>query len=276
MARRDPLNIAHYWRDRRLEGLSLMRADFQTQQYAPHRHEGFVVAVTELGGSVIRSRGQVGEAKASVLLVFNPDEPHAGGMGASRRWLYRSLYLERDAIDLLAQSLGASSLPCFTRNEFPDSDLIDGFLALHRALQEGRDALRERELLVATFGALFARHGAGAKDATRRPQDRVRLATALDLMRARIAEPISLVELATELALTEYQVIQLFKRMTGFTPHSYLNQLRLDQARRRLARGSSIADAAAACGFYDQSALTSHFKRCYGVTPLQFAIAARN
>jgi AraC-like DNA-binding protein len=35
-----------------------------------------------------------------------------------------------------------------------------------------------------------------------------------------------------------------------------------------------IAQTAAATGFYDQSALTRHFKRCYGITPLQFARAA--
>ncbi|HWK68136.1 MAG TPA: hypothetical protein VNS34_24700 [Rhizobiaceae bacterium] len=31
--------------------------------------------------------------------------------------------------------------------------------------------------------------------------------------------------------------------------------------------------AATESGFYDQSALTRHFKRCYGITPLQFARA---
>jgi AraC-like DNA-binding protein len=27
-------------------------------------------------------------------------------------------------------------------------------------------------------------------------------------------------------------------------------------------------------GFYDQSALNRHFKRCYGITPMQFSRAA--
>ena len=37
-----------------------------------------------------------------------------------------------------------------------------------------------------------------------------------------------------------------------------------------MRRGVDIADAAAAAGFYDQSALTRHFKRSYGITPLQW------
>jgi AraC-like DNA-binding protein len=41
-----------------------------------------------------------------------------------------------------------------------------------------------------------------------------------------------------------------------------------------MRRGVSIAEAALAAGFYDQSALTNHFKRAYGITPLQWARAA--
>ena len=98
---------------------------------------------------------------------------------------------------------------------------------------------------------------------------------AKDFVIARLDEALSLGDIAEALGLTQYQVISLFKRTTGLTPHAYMTQLRLDAARQHLARGGTIADVAVACGFYDQSALTNHFKRCYGMTPLQYAAAAR-
>ena len=67
MARSDPKNSTEYWWDRHLTGLSLMRADFTTHEYPPHIHEALVVAVTENGGSVVKSRGQVEEATPSTL-----------------------------------------------------------------------------------------------------------------------------------------------------------------------------------------------------------------
>jgi AraC-like DNA-binding protein len=276
MARSDPLNVAHYWRDRRMPGLSLMHADFRTQEFAPHRHDAFVIAATELGGSVIRSRGTVEQASASAIFVFNPDEPHAGAMGASERWRYRSLYLEQAAIDEVARGLGVDTVPYFTRNCFPDPDLIAGFLALHRSLQDGRYMLRESELLISSFGALFLRHGSGGARIERAPRDRLRLRMALDMMKARLGEALSLSDIGKALELTQYQVISLFKRTTGLTPHAYITQLRLDEARHQLARGAAIADVAAGCGFYDQSALSRHFKRCYGMTPLQYSAAFRS
>lgn len=275
MARLDPNNMAHYWRDRHLRGLSLMHADFRTQEYAPHRHQAFVIAVTELGGSVIKSRGVMEQASPSALFVFNPVEPQSSWMGASRHWRYRAFYLEQSAIEEVARGLGIDTVPYFTQNRCLDRDLIAGFLSLHRALQDGRDILRERELMIATFGTLFRRHGSGGGRIDPAPCDRAKLKTAVDIIRARLGEHLSLDDLSGALGVTHYQLISLFKRATGLTPHAYITQVRLDAACRYLARGMAIADAAIVSGFYDQSALTKHFKRAYGLTPRQFAQAAQ-
>jgi AraC-like DNA-binding protein len=275
MPRTDPRNSSRYWWDRHVSGLSLLHADFTTHEYPPHSHEAFVVAVTEVGGSIIKSRGVVEEATGSRLFVFNPAEPHAGNMGWSRHWRYRSLYLAQKAIGEVERGLGIAAVPYFTRNMFDDPDLIRAFLALHRALEDGRDPMRERELLVASFGRLFARHGSGGSPIERPPRDRTALARATELMRARYVEELGLDEIAAAAGLTIFQLIGLCKRMTGLTPHAYLTQLRLNAACRHLRLGLPIAEAALHAGFYDQSALTKHFKRCFGITPRQFAMAAR-
>jgi AraC-like DNA-binding protein len=274
MARLDPHNATQYWWDRHLRGLSLLHADFTTHEYPPHTHEALVVAITEHGGSIVKSRGLVEEATPATLFVFNPAEPHAGWMGWSARWQYRSMYLAREALDRVADGLGIDEVPYFTRNTFADRDLIDAFLAMHRALEEGRDIFRERELLVGTFGRLFKRHGSGRDHIKDAPSDRQRLGRVIDRMRAEYAANLRLEDLAAGAGLTTFQLIGLFKRTVGLTPHAYLTQIRLQLACRQLRHDPVLADVAAAVGFYDQSALNKHFKRCYGITPLQFVRAA--
>jgi AraC-like DNA-binding protein len=222
---------------------------------------------------VIQSRGVVDNADTSALLVFNPSEPHSGWMGASHHWRYRSLYLGQTALDDLARALGTDSIPYFTRNRIADAELATHLHALHRALDGEHDPLLQRELMVMSFGALFKRHGSSRLRIEPALRDRMRISKAMDYIRARLAMPISLADLSDVLGLTQFQVIRLFKRTLGMTPHSYVLQLRLDAARRYLVTGSSIGDAAVAAGFYDQSSLTHHFKRCYGLTPQQFARA---
>ncbi len=274
MARVDPHNSTEYWWDRHLAGLSLMCADFTTHEYPQHTHDALVVAITEQGGSVVKSRGELQDATPATLFVFNPEEPHGGWMGRSERWQYRSLYLTRLALDRLADELGINEVPYFTRNTFADRDLIAAFHRMHVALEDGRDVFRERELLVGSFGALFQRHGSGRTRLKAPPRDRILLRRAIEYMRAHYSGDLRLGELAAGVGLTTFQLIGLFKRTVGLTPHAYLTQVRLSMACRRLRHSSAPAEVATAVGFYDQSALNKHFKRCYGITPLQFARAA--
>ena len=251
-----------------------MCADFTTHEYPQHTHDALVIAVTEQGGSIVKSRGELQDATPATLFVFNPEEPHGGWMGRSDRWQYRSLYLTRLALDRLADELGVDEVPYFTRNTFADRDLIIEFHKMHLALEDGRDVFQERELLVESFGALFGRHGSGRTRLKAPPRDRVLVARAIERMRAEYAADLRLEDLAASVGLTTFQLIGLFKRTVGLTPHTYLTQVRLGVACRHLRHSPVLAEVATAVGFYDQSALNKHFKRCYGITPLQFAKAA--
>jgi AraC-like DNA-binding protein len=274
MARHDPRNIARYWNDQAMPGLSLMCAAFTTHEYAPHVHDGFVVAATEAGGAEIKSRGVVGRAQTSSLLVFNPGEPHSGWMGTSCEWRYRAFYLSKSAIDGITESFGTARPGYFLDYAVDDPQLIAHFLKLHQTLEAGADGFRSRELFLEAFATLFARHADGPPPPPAAPRDRALLATASSIMQSRYSEHLLLDDLARDVGLTPFQLIGLFKRTVSLTPHAYLTQVRLTRACDHLKRGEPIASAATQCGFYDQAAFTHHFKRCYGITPLQFAKAA--
>jgi AraC-like DNA-binding protein len=275
MARLDKRNVTRYWWDQHVPGLSLLHADFTSHDYPAHAHDAFVIAVTELGGARIRSRRIEEAVCPATLFVSNPAEPQSASMGDSPRWRYRSIYLARPAIEAIARDLGIALLPHFTRNMLGDPDLIDGFSRLHRALAAGQHSLLEHELLVGVFAELFRRHGSGGRRAEAPPRDRTLAGTVIEMMQARYSENLRLDELAAAVGLTSFQLLGLFKRTTGLTPHAYLIQVRLHVACRHLWRGYPLAESALAAGFCDQSALTKHFKRWYGITPLQFAQAAR-
>lgn len=279
LARVDPRNTTRYWNHPHIAGLSCLCADFKAHDYAPHSHDALVVAVTEAGGSEFRSRGEVHEATASELLVFNPAEPHSGRMARSRRWRYRGLYLTQVALQTLAGTLGIKTVPYFTANVFRDADLIEMFLNLHHVLhapREGTDGFLEHERLIGSFGRLFHRHGSGGKQIPIASEDRKALSTIQALVRERYDQQLSLDDMGRLVNLTPFQLIRLFKRTFGLTPHAYLTQVRLKAAIREMRRGACIAQAALAAGFYDQSALSNHFKRAYGITPLQWVRARRS
>jgi AraC-like DNA-binding protein len=275
MARRDRGNRTKYWCSTHVPGMSLLHADFTTHDYAPHTHEAFVIAITECGGAEIASGRSIERVCPSILFVSNPEERQSARMGGSRRWLYRSFYVTRPATTFIADRLGIKDAPYFTRSMFEDVDLIGRFGHLHRVLEAENDALGADEAVTDAFGALFSRYGHDGSRPERAPGDRAHADRIIELMNARYEENLGLDELASVAGLTSFQLIGLFKRTVGLTPHAYLIHIRLNAACRHLKREYTLAESALAAGFCDQSALTRHFRRCYGITPRQFAEAAR-
>lgn len=273
MARTVPKNAAHFWQDPHLPGLSLLHADFTRHDYAPHSHDALVVAVTEAGGAEFTSRGSTDEARDDVLLVFNPDEPHSGRMGRSPRWRYRSLYMEEPAIAEATRLAGLARPAYFTANLFRDPELVAAFHCLHRALEQADDQLRQQELLAEGFALLSNRYGSRRETTDGHAGDLPLLRRLRPILEDRHAERMTLDDLSAPLGLSPFQLIRLFRRATGLTPHAYLTQIRLRAALRHLRAGLPIAEAAVAAGFFDQSALNRHFRRVYGITPRQFAAA---
>lgn len=87
------------------------------------------------------------------------------------------------------------------------------------------------------------------------------------------ATPLTLGELAIDSGLSRFQLLRAFSRATGMTPHAYQVQRRVMLARQLIARGTSLAEAAIASGFADQSHMTRIFVRKYGISPGMYASA---
>jgi AraC-like DNA-binding protein len=276
MARRDPKNRAKYWCNTRFPGMSLLHADFTTHDYAPHAHDAFVIALTESGGAEITNDRTVDRIDPSILFVSNPEERQSARMAGSTRWTYRSFYLTPSAMAVIAHRLGIADIPYFAQSMLKDARLISRFGYLHHLLESEHDPLDADEALIDAFGTLVSHYRSDGPRPERAPRDRVLVRRIIDLMQARYEENLELDELASAADLTSFQLIGLFKRTVGLAPHAYLTHIRLNAACQHLKRGDTPADTALATGFYDQSALTKHFKRSYGITPVQFAEAARS
>ncbi len=93
-----------------------------------------------------------------------------------------------------------------------------------------------------------------------------------EILHDRLDEKIPLAELAGEFGLSPFYFARAFKRASGFPPHEYQLQLRIERARALLMKDATktIAEIAAELGFADESHFRRHFRRIVGTTPGQF------
>ena len=83
-------------------------------------------------------------------------------------------------------------------------------------------------------------------------------------------------ELAGKLYVSESKLQRLFKRVFGMTVHQYLQELRVQKARRMFMDGECrISRVASAVGYENLSHFSAVFQRKYGTTPKQFCRSLR-
>lgn len=101
------------------------------------------------------------------------------------------------------------------------------------------------------------------------------LASALELVQARISEPPAIEELAQLCGLPAPRFAQLVQRVFHLTPRQLVMKVRIDEALHLLATTTmSLSGIAQATGFCDQSAFTRNFHRMAGLPPGAFREAA--
>jgi AraC-like DNA-binding protein len=261
-----------------------MRAHFDQHVYDRHSHDTYSFGVTEQGAQAFRCRGATHTSHAGMLMTFNPDDPHDGHTGGPAGFTYRMLHLPPELVGDVLADAGGGGLPLFAAPVARDEALASRLRRVHALLLDGATRLEASELLSGTVLAVVRRHASrplaallGPGDARRwspvrpapatgaargGPQARVR-----ELLHDRFAEDLGADDLARAVGLSRFQVSRLFREAYGVPPSAYLRQVRLREARRRLAAGEAIAAVAPAAGFADQSHLTRWFRRTYGITP---------
>jgi AraC-like DNA-binding protein len=94
---------------------------------------------------------------------------------------------------------------------------------------------------------------------------------AIEYIQDHLEKELTVLSIAEAVSMSPYYFTRLFKQATGKSPHQFLIEARVSKARHLLEGGNiSIGEAGYDVGFVDQSHLTRHFKRVFGLPPKAF------
>ena len=97
------------------------------------------------------------------------------------------------------------------------------------------------------------------------------VARAIQIVKQRFQEDVTLVSVAEELNVSLFYLSKLFRKHTGTNFTEYLTQLRVEHAKSLLAAGEmSVKEVAYAAGFNSQSYFSKIFKKYAGVAPSEY------
>lgn len=253
---------------------------------------GWVQAVPELAGSC-ETAGQTllallecGQAQAEfhygarsfgldlgagAMGLFTP-----GGHADVSHWRcngVRRIMLQFDHASLADPVLSdqLARMPLKPELEFHDEGLAAVLRAMVREVAEGcpSGALFAESLSLGVAMRLqqrAARRHAPARERGRLSVTQVRHVQ--DLVRARLAQAVSIGDLAQAAGFSRTQFVRLFKNTFACTPYQYVLDMRLQRARELVLSGETpLVGIAEEVGFSSQSHMTTAFVRAFGVTP---------
>jgi AraC-like DNA-binding protein len=98
-----------------------------------------------------------------------------------------------------------------------------------------------------------------------------RLCRSRDYLAAGLEQPLRLADAAREACLSPYHYHRLFARTFGETPLEFLTRLRIDRAKRLLARERlPVTEVCLAVGYESLGSFSSRFRSLVGRSPSEF------
>jgi AraC family transcriptional regulator len=168
--------------------------------------------------------------------------------------------------------LDANRIELIEKRRSTDPALHHIAMALRAGVQSGAalDRMYGEALSTALAVHLLREYGAAVLG-PKRPYGglpREKLVRAVEYIQDQLDTDLTVSGIAQAVGLSPDHFTRLFKKSTGQTPCEYVIEARVRKAKELLTTGKfTISEAAFHVGFADQSHLTRHFKRVFGLPP---------
>jgi AraC family transcriptional regulator len=240
------------------------------------RHDSICIAAVTEGSFQYRTTHGAAVLAPGALLLGNLGHcfecGHAHGVGD--RCL--SFHFTPEFVEVVLASVPGARQLGFSVPRLPPVPALIPVIAAAEAARDAEDAVELEEQALQLVGvvasALVDTKRSAAAPSNR---DQRRVATALRRIETDAHEPLSLLGLAREAAMSPYHFLRTFRAVVGMTPHQFVLRTRLYRAAAQLRRSNEDVSAIAlANGFNDLSTFNRRFRRVTGMTPTAYRAAA--
>ena len=238
-----------------------------TQQPFPnHFHEYYVIGFVESGERCLSCKNNEYAIQKGNVLLFNPGDNHACVQNDGGTLDYRGFNISKEVmLDLTEEVTGKRELPGFSENVIFDEEVICYLHPLHEMVMKGLCDFGKEENLLLLISMLIQRYGQPFENCI--PECREEIEMACRFMEQHFAERIYLDQICRYAGLSKSTLLRAFTKSKGVTPYSYLENIRIGEAKKLLEQGFPPIEAALRTGFSDQSHFTNYFNRFIGLSP---------
>ncbi|MCC0783302.1 AraC family transcriptional regulator [Clostridioides sp. ES-S-0108-01] len=240
------------------------------QKFPNHFHEHYVIGFIENGQRYLSCKNKEYTTSTGDLLLFNPFDSHTCEQIDNKVLDYRCINIKPEIMKkTVFEITGENYLPKFNQPVIFRSELVPLLQELHHIIMEEELEFKKEELFFFLIEQLIEEHTEPNLKFDLEKTN-IEIQAVCDYLENNYAEHIVLDELSTIAEMNKYSLLRNFTKLKGITPYRYLENIRVNKAKKLLEKGVAPIDAAIQTGFVDQSHFTNFFKNFIGLTPKQY------
>jgi len=233
---------------------------------ARQRYDSFLLIYTLSGSGYVMQDGEytlVGTGSIALLDCYQAHSYKASAKGWEILWMHIDGPTLRSWFSALSQA-GEPVIQLLPSSYVVERNLNQVFTVFDK--QEAVNEARLSQLITNVLTELYLARFAGEKTTSVDAIGEV-----LTYISMHIEQPLSVEDLARRANLSTYYFSRLFKQNTGFSPHEYMLNHRVANAKYLLRTTDfPIKKIASCCGFGTVSAFCTNFKNRVGDSPLRY------
>ena len=231
-----------------------------------HFHEYYVIGYVEKGTRVLSCKNKEYRLKPGNIVLFNPGDSHGCIQCGGETLDYRSLNISKKVMLNLAEEVtGKRELPGFSVNLIWDAEAAYYLRLYHEMMMKGTGGLGKEEALLFLITVLIQNYGQPFESCV--PECREKIEKACSFMEQHYQQRVYLEQICNYAGLSKSTLLRAFTKSKGVTTYRYLENIRINEAKKLLEQGTAPADAAIQTGFSDQSHFTNYFSSFIGLAP---------
>ena len=253
--------------------ISLPKYDFTFFSRGSHQHRGyeFMLPITDMPLVEI-DRKEVYARKYHVIPI-NPMQEH-GVSGMMENVRFINILFDEDFFNRIISDAFKQKNFLFCNENYKVS--MDLYSLIKMFIREGSVDSPERRIMLQNLSCAIAIHI--FRDIKREPNllqwgkplntGAMRIKKVIEYIKENYQKGCTLEELSEIAGISRFHLTRTFKEYTGKTPYDYLLDVRIENAKRLLAKVNiSITDTCQVCGFNNMSHFIRLFKKKIGTTP---------
>ncbi|MGG1662179.1 helix-turn-helix domain-containing protein [Brevibacillus sp. NRS-1366] len=240
------------------------------QKFPNHFHDYYVLGFIEKGKRYLICKNQEFITNAGDVIIFNPRDAHTCEQVDGKTLDYRSLNIPENIMrQAVCEITGREYLPRFTQTVLYQSELATSLRELHLMISKEESDFKKEELFLFLIEQLIQEYSDTVPEhCAQEPASEIQLVC--EFLESNYAKTITLDQLSELTKVSKYHLLRSFTKQKGISPYSYLETIRIGNAKKLLEQGIPPMEVAFQTGFSDQSHFSNFFKRMIGLTPKQY------